>query len=118
MSDKLIAIIYVDNVLVYTRDNGNIDDLINKLQEEDILLCQEGTAEGYLGIKVERDGSKTTLSQPGLAKRVVEVLGLCDNYSTAVSTPAECAALPRDIDGQPASGSINYPSVIGMLLYL
>ena len=118
MSDKLIVIIYVDDVLVYARDSGDIDDLIKKLQEDDILLCREGTAEGYLGIKVERDGSKTTLSQPGLGKRVVAALGLCDKYSTAVLTPAECAALPRDIDGQPASGAMNYPSVIGMLLYL
>ena len=118
MSDKLIVIIYVDDVLVYARDSGNIDDLIKKLQEDDILLRREGTAEGYLGIKVERDGSKTTLSQPGLVKRVVEALGLCDKYSTAVSTPAECPALPRDVDGQPTSGSINYPSVIGMILYL
>jgi hypothetical protein len=32
--------------------------------------------------------------------------------------PADTAALGKDIDGEEASGSINYPSVIGMLLYL
>ena len=118
MSDKLIAIIYVDDVLVYTRDNKDIDDLIKKLQGDIIRLCQEGTIEGYIGIKVERDGSKTTLSQPGLVKQVVEALGLCDKYPMAVATPTECAVLPRDIDGQSASGSINYPSAIWMVLYL
>ena len=30
----------------------------------------------------------------------------------------ECAALPQDLDGTPASGTINYASVVGMLLYL
>ncbi len=35
-----------------------------------------------------------------------------------VATPAEKAALGEDVDGPPASGQINYASVIGMLLYL
>ena len=107
MSDKLIVIIYADDVLVYARDSGDIDDLIKKPQEHDILPCREGTAEGYLGIKVERDCSETTLSQPGLVKSVVETLGLCDKYSSAVSTLDECSALPRDVDRQSASWSIN-----------
>jgi hypothetical protein len=36
----------------------------------------------------------------------------------AVATPVEKAALSKDIDGPPASGQVNYASVIGMLLYL
>jgi hypothetical protein len=36
----------------------------------------------------------------------------------AVATPVEMAALGRDVDGSPASGQVNYASVIGMLLYL
>ena len=78
MSDKLIVSIYVDGVLVYAQDSKYIDDLIKKLQVDDILLCWEGTAEGCIGIKVERDDSKPTLSQPGLVKQAVEALGLCD----------------------------------------
>jgi len=35
-----------------------------------------------------------------------------------LQTPADKAALGRDLDGQPASGNVNYASVIGMLLYL
>ncbi len=35
-----------------------------------------------------------------------------------MDTPTNTAALEKDIDGEKASGSINYPSVIGMLLYL
>ena len=34
------------------------------------------------------------------------------------ATPVEKAALGRDVDGSPASGQVNYDSVIGMLLYL
>jgi hypothetical protein len=36
----------------------------------------------------------------------------------AVATPVEKAALGKYIDGLPASGQVNYASVIGMLLYL
>jgi len=32
MSDKLTVVIYVDDVLVYARDSGDIDDLTEKLQ--------------------------------------------------------------------------------------
>ena len=53
-----------------------------------------------------------------MTKRIIEALGLCNTYSIEISTPAESAALPQDIDGQPVSGAINYSSVVGMLLYL
>ena len=71
----LIVIIYVDDILVYARDSKDIDAPILKLQDDDVLLWHEGTAEGYLGIKVEQDGNKTILTQPGLTKRIIESLG-------------------------------------------
>lgn len=58
------------------------------------------------------------LSQPGLAKRVVEALGLDCKYSTSTTTPAAANALARDVQGPSAEGTINYASVVGMLLYL
>jgi hypothetical protein len=53
-----------------------------------------------------------------LTKSIIEALGFDLKYSTPVDTPAEPAALGQDIDGKEASGSINYASVVGMLLYL
>ena len=88
------------------------------MQDDDVLLRRAGTAEGYLCIKLEHDGDMTILTQPGLIKQIIEALGLCNKYSTEISTPTESVALPRDGDGQPISGVINYSSVIGMLLYL
>jgi hypothetical protein len=38
--------------------------------------------------------------------------------STSCDTPAKKAPLPQNVDGPLAGGSINYASVIGMLLYL
>jgi hypothetical protein len=58
------------------------------------------------------------LLQEGLTKRIITALGLDSKYSTPVDTPAETAALGRDVNGEEASESINYASVVGMLLYL
>ena len=54
----LIVIIYVDDVLIYARDSKDIGALILKLKKEDIILRREGTAEGYLGIKVKQEDEK------------------------------------------------------------
>jgi hypothetical protein len=58
------------------------------------------------------------LLQEGLAKQIITPLGLDSKYTTPVNTPADAAALGRVVDGKEASGSINYASVVGMLLYL
>jgi hypothetical protein len=43
------------------------------------------------------------LTQTDLTQRIVKTLGLCSQYSTKISTPAEAAApLPKDMDGAPA----------------
>ena len=114
----IILITYVDDLLIYARKQEEIDDLIMRLQDSKCKICKEGTVEGYLGLQVTRDGNKTTLTQPGLTKQIIEGLGLSSKYTTSVSTPAEKAPLGRDIDGAPATGCFNYPSVIGMLHYL
>jgi hypothetical protein len=118
MNESLIVIVYVDDILIYGRNEAEIDNLIERLKHEDIALHKEGTAEGYLGVDIQRDGENITLKQEGLTKRIIEALGLNSKYSTPVDTPAETGALGRDVDGKEASGTINYASVVGMLLYL
>lgn len=58
MNDKLIVIIYVDDILIYGRKGreSQIDDLIDELKREEVALHKEGTAEGYLGVDIKRDG--------------------------------------------------------------
>ena len=118
LGNGLLVITYVDDILIYGRTQEEIDNLITNLKKDNLALRKEGTAEGYLGLSVSHDGTKTTLSQPGLTKRIVEALGLSSKFSTSCSTPAESAALPRDMDGEPATGIFNYKSVVGMMHYL
>jgi hypothetical protein len=88
------------------------------MKTEDVTLNKEGSAEGYLGINIQRNGCQITFTQVGIMKRIIDALSLDSKHSTAVATPAEKAALGKDIDGPPASGQVNYASMIGMLLYL
>jgi hypothetical protein len=118
MNETIIVIVYVDDILIYGKSEGEIDKLIERLKSDDIALHKEGTAEGYLGVDIQREEGKITLLQEGLTKRIIEALGLSSKYSTSVETPAESGALGKDVNGMEASGSINYPSVVGMLLYL
>jgi hypothetical protein len=117
LSKTLIVVIYVDDILIYGKSHAEIDEFIESMKKDDISLHKEGTAEGYLGVDINRDGDRITLLQEGLTKRIISALGLDSKYSTPVDTPAKNAALGRDLHGSDASGSINYASVIGMLLY-
>ena len=105
-------------ILIYARTEAEIDSLIERSKNDDIALHKEGTAEGYLGVDIQRDGNNIMLKQEGLTKRIIKALGLDSKYSTPVDTPAASAGLGRDVNGKEASSSINYASVVGMLLYL
>jgi hypothetical protein len=121
MSSTLIVIIYVDDILIYGKCNDEINNFIARMKSEDVALHLKGTAEGYLGVDIQQKGGKITLVQEGLTKRIIDALGLNSKYSTSFQTPAKSSALGKeDVDGKDASGSIsiNYPSVVGMLLYL
>ena len=119
---KVIAIVYVDDILLFSKDDGEINRVIATLAKNGVQIRREGTAEGFLGVAVERVSNgpvhQIKLTQEGLTKRVVEALGLCSRYSTAISTPAEAAPLPKDKNGAPATENFNYAAVVGMMLYL
>jgi hypothetical protein len=65
-----------------------------------VALHIEGTAEGYLGVNIKQDGNHITLQQRGLSLHIIEALCLNSKYSTPVDTPADTAALGKDIDGK------------------
>ncbi len=88
ISKSLIVIIYVDDILIYRKSDDEINELIERLKQDDIALHHEGMAEGYLGVDIQQDGNKITLLQEGLTKRIITDLGMDSKYSTPVDTPA------------------------------
>ena len=101
VGDKVIAVIYVDDVLLYSKSTEAIDDLLSNLKKAGVSICKEGTAEGFLGVDIFREETESgpiiTLLQRGLAKRIVDALGLCSQYTTALCTPAEASPLPKTL---------------------
>jgi hypothetical protein len=95
---RVIAVIYVDDILFYAKDDNKITKVITSLQRDHdhgVAIWREGDAEGFVGVSIERrSDSKLVLTQTGLTKRIVKALGLCSSFSTAISTPAETAPLP------------------------
>jgi hypothetical protein len=100
-----------------------IQSVIDGLKRKGIAIRREGTAEGFLGVDIERSESKEgkqqiIFRQKGLTSRIITALGLDSSLSTRLSTPAEVGPLPKDVNGTPAAGNFNYSAVVGMLLYL
>ena len=66
MNKSIIVIVYVDDILIYGWSEAEIDKLIERLKNDDIALHKEGTAEGYLGVDIQREGVNILLKQEGL----------------------------------------------------
>ena len=111
---------YVDDILMWSTDVDNIYALGESLRELGVELEEEGDAAGFLGVKLTRvEGTKQlVMTQEGLITRILEALGLDNGTATPKNTPCIKAPLSKDVNGDPVTGAFNYPSVVGMLLYL
>ncbi len=55
MNETIIVIVNVDDILIYGKSEAEIDKLIECLKSDDIALHKEGTAEGYLGVDIQKE---------------------------------------------------------------
>ncbi len=80
---------------------ANIDRVVMELCKLGVTLEQEDDAAGFLGVKMECDSNTGLLEmkQTGLIERVIEALGLDDEYARGNHTPAETKPLVKDEDG-------------------
>ncbi len=99
---------------------ANIDRVVMELCKLGVALEEEDDATGFLGVRMERNSNTGLLEmkQTGLIERVVETLGLDDEYARGKHTPAETKPLVKDEAGVAAAEGFSYSSVVGMLLYL
>jgi hypothetical protein len=104
-----MCIVYVDDLIFWSRDVANIDRVAMELCKLKVALEQEDDVAGFLGVKMECDSNTGLLKmkQTGLIGRVVEVLSLDDGYAWGKHTPAETKPLIKDEDGVAAArGSV------------
>ena len=120
IGEKVICVVYVDDLLFWSTEEDHIVSLAEALRLEGVDLEEEGDAAGFLGVKLEReqDTGRIRMTQTGLIDRVITALGL-DEISVKMKTaPAERRPLIKDADGDPSSESFSYASIVGMMLYL
>jgi hypothetical protein len=117
ISDKVIVLVYVDDTLLFARNQQDIENVIDNLREQGLVLEKESNVAGFLGVHIERlENGSLHLTQIGLIKRILESLNV--EKLTPVRVPAARGVLPKDEEGDPPNGLFNYASVIGMLQYL
>ena len=131
--DKAIILIYVDNCIVISREDGYIDSFIKSLQNgpKNFESTEEGSLESYLGVKfialesylgvnfIDYDkGDQFKMTQPFLISCIIDSLGFKQRMTNAQPLPVVKSLLHRDLDGGPMHTSWNYQSVIGMMNYL
>jgi hypothetical protein len=58
LSSTLIAIIYVDDILIYCKEEDEIDDFIKRMRSKEFALHKEGTAEGTWVLTSNKKGLK------------------------------------------------------------
>ena len=110
--------VYADDTLFFSPKGEYIDEIIQKLRQDDMELEEESSVAGFLGVNMAYDKTDNTikLKQEGLTKRIIEALNI--EHLPRKLTPAAHEPLTKDEDGDPADGVYNYASVIGMLQYL
>lgn len=112
----MMVILYVNDCGIGAADPRSIDKLINDLQNLGFELAREGDFAEFLGIKFNQhqDGS-IELTQTGLIDKIIKTTQMedCNPNNLPVSGP-----LGSDLKGPTMSESLNYRSIVGMILYL
>ena len=114
----MICLVYVDDTLLYAKNEEDIDEVIRQLQDERKMALEvEDDVAGFLGVDIKKDPETgyIKLKQVGLKRKIIQALKI-DNLP-AVYTPAD-QVLGKDEDGDPPHCDFNYASVVGMCFYL
>ena len=116
--ETIMVVLYVDDVGIAYANESDLETLLTKLTKRGLQFTKEGTFTDFLGIKfVKNEANNTvTLTQRGLTQKIIDATGMQD--SNGNWTPAAQVTLGIDPDGEPYDEPWNYPSIIGMLLYL
>ena len=108
--------LYVDDAILHARDDAVLDSVLKQIAAAQFPFTRDADFASYLGVLIEhRDDGSKKLSQPGLTKQLLEMMGMtdCNPSRTPMSTP-----LFAHRDSQPHDDSFNYRSALGMLMYL
>jgi len=125
MKKYMICVVYVDDTILAGPDAAEIEKVITSLGVRDkekrykFELRDKGAVGDFLGIRIERTKSQAKefkLSQSGLINKVLLASGMED--SNPIRTPSELKPLGINTDGEPFDEKWEYPTIVGMLMFL
>jgi hypothetical protein len=115
--DGLIFVFYVDDGIIVSHDDRQINAFIDELRACSFDLGVEEDYAGYLGVDIiTRTDGTILMSQTGLIERILLDLGLTESTSFK-STPATEVLAPFK-SSPPLMDNYNYRSVLGKIMYL
>jgi hypothetical protein len=108
----LYLTVHIDDGIIFSKDNQNINELLLKLKEEfEIKVCQNPKV--YLGIEINKTKDGLFLTQRSYKRQVVEKFGMTD------SKGADTPLLPGDYGVQRTEKQrFPYRAAVGSLLYM
>ena len=86
--DTVVCLIYVNDALLVYENKEAVEDLTRRMKQMGILFEEEDDVAGYLGVLIEHDKENglITLTQGGLAKRILEALHLDNDSPSSAPT--------------------------------
>jgi hypothetical protein len=109
ISDKVIALVYVDDTLLFSPKQEYINEILLKLKVKCLDLNIEEDVAGFLGVHVGKSpNGSIEPTQVGLMDRIIAALGLEQDKYTGKSTPAEYGCLGTNKDNEACDEAFNY----------
>ncbi|PKU79142.1 Retrovirus-related Pol polyprotein from transposon TNT 1-94 [Dendrobium catenatum] len=111
----IYLLVYVDDILITGNNEQALSDLIIQLKDK-FSMKQLGSANHFLGIKIDQSSDKYFLSQTSYAKSILKLAELQKCNSVANPSITKLTAIQQS--EQPAFDDLRYRQLIGSLQYL
>lgn len=113
--DLTYILVYVDDILVGSTTDANIQEIYNCLKKE-FEMTDLGDLNYFLGLEVHREDGKYSVSLEGYIERVADRFGLRD--AKAAKTPMDEVFVKVETESVALQESTTYRSLVGALLYI
>ena len=105
---SLTVLVYVDDCLIFCKENQEVDNIIQELRDRHFTLTDEGNVDAYLGVQVERErDGHLNITQPFLIKRIINPLGNLIIDANTKRTPVEHSNLLHKYEDGPERNQID-----------
>ena len=115
-----MCILFVDDIIFWTRNEDDINNLETELRELGAELEQKDDAAEFMSVTFERylKTGLLDIKMTGLIQHVIKEVDLDDVMSKGKFTSLETKTLVKDENSEPASGMFSCIRVVEILLYL